>query len=86
MSEKSIKYSVKLEVTEDANVEEIERCMEEVLIDLYDQGDVLSIGVTKDGYSSDDKDIEELLSLLDRFNSSDIRSAIDIVEKMDDEG
>jgi len=77
-------YKLTLGVSESVNVEELEEFMQALFLDLYEQGSVESISVTKDGYVQSSDGIEELLSMLDEVESNHIRRAIESAEKMED--
>jgi len=83
----NLRYGLSLGVSDDANVEEIEELLQEILLDLYDQGDVESIRVTKDGYvESHDSDVGKVIEILDTLDPDNIRSAIDVVEELENVG
>jgi len=85
---------LELGVSDSADVEEVEDFLQQVLLDLYEQGQVESIKVTKDasGTSSiqEDDDFDKVLDVLDDLESEDIRRAIDSVRELerfgDDDG
>lgn len=81
-----LRYKLELGVSENIDVEEFEEFMQALLLDLYEQGSVESITVTKDGYiQSTDDDIDRMLDTLEGLDSDYIRGAIDIVKEMEDE-
>lgn len=84
MSEE-LKYMLKLSVSNGADVDEIEDFLQQVLMDLYEQGQVESIKLTKDGHTADG--IEEITDAIGGVDSEAVRKAIDSVrelEKSDD--
>jgi len=81
-----LRYKLELEVNEDTDVEDLEEFMQALLLDLYEQGSVQSITVTKDGYiQSTDDDIDRLLDTLEGLDSEHIKGAIDIVKEMEED-
>jgi hypothetical protein len=83
-----LRYSLKVGVGDEADVDEVEELLKALLLDLYEQGDVVSMKVTKHGKANEDEDVESLVSLSEGVDSSDIMKAIDLIrelEKMDDD-
>lgn len=80
-----LSYKLKLVTGDDPNVQEIDDFLQNVLLDLYEQGQIEQIKVTKDGYtrSSEDEDIREMIKIIDSVESSDLQAAIDMVNKME---
>jgi hypothetical protein len=84
---KTLTYKLELGVSDSADVEDIEDFLQQILLDLYEQGQVEQIRVTKDGHTTDMEDVEEMVDMLDGVDSDAIRKAIDSVrelENMDD--
>ena len=80
-------YKLQLGVSDGADVEEIEEFMQQLLLDLYEQGQVESIRVTKNGHTvQDDEELEKVLDILDEMDSQNVKNAIDSVKKLEDEG
>ncbi len=79
----SLLYKLELGVSDNADVEEIEEFMQQVLLDLYEQGQVESIRVTKDGHTSTMEDAEAMADALKEVDSDAIRKAIDSVKEME---
>lgn len=81
-----LNYKLAIGVNDGANVEEIEELLQELLKELYEQGEIESIRVTKDGHVQDSEtdDIPELIELIEDLNSSDIKRAIDSVKELED--
>lgn len=77
-------YTLELGVENRADIDEIEELLQEILLDLYDQGEVESIRVIKDSYSHQDDSVAELLDLIGEVDSEEIRSAIDLVREMEE--
>jgi hypothetical protein len=82
----TLRYKLELGVSDSVDVDDLEDFLQRLLLDLYEQGDVESITVTKDGYvsSSDDDDINALVGLLDDLESEHVKRAIDMVKEMED--
>lgn len=85
-----LRYTLTLGVSNGADTEGIEDFLQQVLLDLYEQGQVESITVTKDGHTSSvgDEDIKEIVRLIDDVDSDAVRKAIESVrelERSDDE-
>lgn len=78
---KELQYKVKLSVIDTVDEEALEEFLQQLLIDLYEQGDVESITVTKDGYMKTDEDMQELLEIISDLKSSEIMKAIKMVEE-----
>lgn len=80
----TLQYKLELGVNDDADVEDIEEFMQQILLDLYEQGQVESIKVTKDGHTSQMEEVEAMVDALDGVDSATIRRAIDSVKSMED--
>jgi len=78
-----LQYKLELGVNDDADVKDIEEFMQQILLDLYEQGEVESIRVTKDGHTSADADVEAMATALEEVDSDSIRKAIDSVKEME---
>lgn len=80
----TLRYKLEVEVSENIDVEEFEEFLQALLLDLYEQGSVESITVTKDGYiDSKGGDVDRLLNTLEGLDSEYIKRAIDVVKKME---
>lgn len=79
----TLKYKLELGVSDGADVEDIEEFMQQILLDLYEQGQVESIRVTKDGHTPQMEDIEAIEDALDGVDSAAIRRSIDLVKSME---
>jgi len=87
MSEQ-LQYSLQVGVESGADVDSVEKLLQEVLLGLYDEEDVESIKVTKDGHTKDNVNMERLMHILDSMDSDEVKRAIDSVktlERIDDE-
>jgi hypothetical protein len=85
----TLQYKLEVGVSDSINVEDFEEFLQALLLDLYEQGDVESITVKKDGYVySKDDDIERLLETMDELDSEHIKAAIETVNELerDDDG
>jgi len=83
MSE-DLSYNLTIGVEDDADVEEIEEQLQRILLELYDQGDVESIRVTRDDYTEQEVSADGLIDLVEDVTSEDIRRSIDLVRKLED--
>jgi signal transduction histidine kinase len=83
MSEK-LTYNLTIGAEQNSDVEEIEEKLQSVLLDLYDQGEVESIRVTKDGYAEQEISVDGFMDLVEDVTSEDIRRSIDLVRKLED--
>jgi uncharacterized protein YuzE len=85
MSE-TLQYMVKLSVEEGANVEQVEEFLQDVLLDIYEQGEVESVKVVKDGHTPDTngKEIDEVLSALDGVDTESVKKAIDTIKELEE--
>lgn len=83
MSE-DLTYNLTIGVDEDADVEEIEEQLQRILLELYDQGDVKSIRVTKDGYAGQEVSADGFFDLVEGVTSENVRRSIDLVKKLED--
>lgn len=83
MSE-DLSYNLTIGVEDDADVEEIEEQLQRILLELYDQGDVESIRVTRDDYTEQEVSADGLIDLVEDITSEDIRRSIDLVRKLED--
>lgn len=87
---KRLQYMLELGVSDSADVEEVENFLQQVLLDLYEQGQVESIKVTKksSGTASieEDDDLDKVLDVLHDVESEDIRRAIDSVRELEQFG
>lgn len=83
-----LRYKLELGVSEDIDVDDFEEFMQALLLDLYEQGSVESITVTKDGYiqTSDEDDIDRLLNTIENLDSEHIKGAIDTVKELEEDG
>lgn len=79
----SISYKVEVGVDETVDQDELDNLLQDILLDLYDDGSVQSIHVTKDGYTVTNDDVEELISVMDAVQSRDIKNAIDMVKRLE---
>ena len=79
-----MKYEVTIGAVDNANVEEIEDFMQQLLLDLYEQGQVESIKVIKNGYTKDDNDIEKVIDIIDDIETTDVSCAIELISEFDD--
>jgi hypothetical protein len=81
---KTLQYKLELGVSDSADVEDIEDFMQQILLDLYEQGQVEAIRVTKNGHTSDMEDVEAMADALEGVDSDAVRRAIDSVKSMED--
>lgn len=79
----SISYKIEIGVDDTVDHTDLDDRLQDILLDLYDDGSVQSIHVTKDGYTIDDEDVSELTAVIDGVRSRDIRDAIDIVKELE---
>jgi len=80
-----LQYKLELGVSDGADVEDVEDFLQQVLLDLYEQGQVESIRVTKNGDTSEMEDVETMVDALDEVDSTAIRKAIDSVREMENQ-
>lgn len=83
---KERQYLLDIGMEDSADVEEIEELLQDILTELYNQGEVESIRVTK-GSVPDTKDVNELVDIIEDVENRYIRQAIESVramEKFDD--
>lgn len=78
-----LRYSLQVGVEDSADVDAVEELLQEVLLGLYDEGDVESIRVTKDGHTGNNADVERLMNNLDRMGSDEVKRAIDLVKELE---
>lgn len=86
---KRLQYMLELGVSDDADIEEIEDFLQQVLLDLYEQGQVEKIRVTKEnGDTSNitDDDVRKVIDIIDGVDSDAVRKAIDSVKELEDDG
>lgn len=81
-----LKYMLELGVTNNADVDEIEELLQQLLLDLYEQGEVESIRVTKDDHSASDEEVKRLVQILNELDSNSVRRAIDSVKELEESG
>lgn len=81
-----LRYGVELGVTNGADVEEIENFLQQVLLDLYEQGEVEEIRVTKDGHTEGADDVYGLIDTLDSVDAEHIRRTIDSAHEFEQLG
>lgn len=81
-----LNYALQLGVQDNADVEDLEEFLQQVLLDLYEQGQVESIRVTKDGHTSEvkDDDVAKMIDVIDGVDSEALRKAIDSVYELED--
>jgi len=79
----NLHYKLELGVSDGADVEDVEDFLQQVLLDLYEQGQVESIRVTKNGHTSSPSDVDTMVDALDEVDSDAIRKAIDSVKEME---
>jgi hypothetical protein len=80
----TITYKIDVTYDDAANVEACEEYLRDLLQELYNDGEIDNIAVTKDGYATgQDGDIEELVDVLDRLTSDGVQIAIDSVAELE---
>lgn len=79
-----LRYKLELGVSDNIDVDDFEEFMQALLLDLYEQGGVESITVTKDGYiQTGDDDLDRLLNTIESLDSEHIKGAIDTVKELE---
>lgn len=78
-----LQYMLELGVSDGADVEGVEDFLQQILLDLYEQGQVESIRVTKNGHTTDMENVEEMVDVLDGVDSEAVRKAIDSVRELE---
>lgn len=88
---KKLQYRLELGVSDSADVDDVEDFLQQVLLDMYEQGQVESIKVTKNGEKSEGVDepaasIPNIVNVVERVDSSDVKLAIDSVQELENIG
>lgn len=80
-----LQYKLTIGVSDGTDVEELEEFLQTILLDLYENGGVEAIKVTKDGYSENvTEDIDGLLNSIENVSAEEIRRAADSVKRLED--
>lgn len=80
---KERQYVLELGMSDKTDIEEIEETLQDLLLELYEQGQVESVHVTKAGVP-DTKDVNKLIEIIDTVETEHIRRAIDSVKELED--
>lgn len=83
MSDEKITYTVTITAEEEPDIDEIDRQVQESLLDVYDQGEIENIRVSRERRVSKSDDIQRLLDVIESIRSKDIRKSIDLVAKQE---
>lgn len=87
MTEK-LQYLLELGVSDSADIEDVEQFLEQILLDIYEQGQVESIKVTKEGSKTKerDEDVKKLTDVVNDIDSADIVKAIESIKELENLG
>lgn len=87
MTEK-LQYLLELGVSDSADIDDVEQFLEQILLDIYEQGEVESIKVTKEGSKTKerDEDVKKLTDVVNDINSADIVKAIESIKELENLG
>lgn len=87
MTEK-LQYLLELGVSDSADIDDVEQFLEQILLDIYEQGEVESIKVTKEGSKTKerDEDVKKLIDVVNDIDSADIVKAIESIKELENLG
>lgn len=76
-------YKVRISVEDGADISEIEDSLQNLLMDLYNNDNIEEIMV-RDKTPPIDEDVDEMIDVIDRLESSDVQKAMELVTKLSD--